>query len=385
LKVWKNSPEHKLKIKRAFGEILFVKSPNYFFPGFRQNLKRDKGSNLTDPADDYYYLGRKGKGSCGGIVNTQAWWSPTQVRVCQHALDKDLIKVVNGKNIFCARTGDPACGCGPDLLLCKPEDQDWQFSLSVDGELGERGLYAVESDKSWKDVFGGQEFVGDKHLYHTYLFLSGIFHKGEMPLAEDLQRLKNLESGKVSVVPFPKGPSPFVGYVTSPGFLSSYNNFRSRVRGLTERLLCRDIDASLNTAGLTTFLNPDLTAADRAHGELAGCSGCHFGMDNFGSAFFNWNQSAQFESWTAPKSQKFSAFGQEGDNLAGLVSALIDKSPWFHECMAKRTWENLTGGSWELLDAESQSEFTGGARKGPRALVTGILESQKLIQLRARR
>jgi hypothetical protein len=372
---WEKSPEFKSRIKRVFGEILFTRSWADYFPGFRLNLKKD-------PVDGVYYLVRKGRANCGAVVESTAWWSDTKVRVCTDAAIPAYKITVGTKTEYCSRSSNAGCGCGPDLIFCKPSELESRMLGSVHEEFENRGIIAYEKSWSWNDLIRGNEFYGNRHLFHTYLHKSGKMSIGDAPLQADLDTLKSLPLDTPALAAFPSGPGKFYGYITSPGFLVSYNNHRTRVRALTERLLCRDVDPALNTAGLTTFLNADLSAADKAHGNKQGCAECHYGLDNFASGFFNWSQSASFESWTKPKSQVFSIFGVQDENLGALADALIDKSPWFHECMAKRVWDNLSGGNWSLLQEASQKEFVTASKQGPRPLFEAILNSKALREIR---
>ena len=61
------------------------------------------------------------------------------------------------------------------------------------------------------------------------------------------------------------------------------NNFRSRIRALTESLLCKDIDSSLNTTNVAEFFNQDLYDVNKtiwfgcifSQMEMVSLAGCH--------------------------------------------------------------------------------------------------------------
>lgn len=170
------------------------------------------------------------------------------------------------------------------------------------------------------------------------------------------------------------------GIVTSPGFLNTFNTFRGRTRILSQRLLCHDVDETLNPDNFKSFVNPSLTQADRDHGEKAGCSYCHYGMDNQASALLGYHidGTAQYD-YTPIPSQLGHVFGQDGQGPAFLVKGFVERAAGFNDCMASSSFTALTGLHWEkALTDEERTAFEASAQQGPHALIQAILRSPLL-------
>ena len=179
--------------------------------------------------------------------------------------------------------------------------------------------------------------------------------------------------------PWPWGAER-AGVVTSPGFLNTYNTFRGRARILSLKLLCHDVDSSLNPDGYAEFLNPNFTESDIAHGERPECSYCHYGMDNQASMLFGYDFSGWSEYYTgAMPSQLGHVFGQDAEGPSALVSGYLERGAGFETCMASSTFHSLTGLSFESdLTVAEQADLTERVEGGPRALVEAILTSPVL-------
>ena len=388
---WLASAEHKTRIRRLFDDIIFVHArPGGTFPGFRLNLKKLDNGTKDNPDDDFYYLNRKAKCGHGQTKMVNAWWSNSKVRVCPSAIsDAIQYKDKDDKDIFCARGGSRGtdakeCGCGPNLILCKPEDIQGEFQFAVRDEFGQRGLHIYENQLSWQDLLIGDFFYGNRHLYHLYLFQGGKLHIGELPTADELKAMKELpaSSDEFAKRPFPETKALFAGWITSPGFLNTYNNFRSRIRGIAEKFLCQDVSPLLNTKGRTDFLNPQFKPEDLEHAKISGCEGCHYPLDNWGSVFFGWNTSGQFNTWDKePANQVGWVFDKDISGPKELMESLIGHD-WFSSCMAKRVWENITQSSWDGLPDNVKTEIKGFAKDSPHKLITGIYKSSYVKDLR---
>ena len=145
-------------------------------------------------------------------------------------------------------------------------------------------------------------------------------------------------------------------------------------------LLCHDVDETLNTDDFSTFVSPELTEADVAHGSNPSCSYCHFGMDNQATALLGYFQdgTAQYDFTPIP-SQRSHAFGKTGDGPRFLIQGYVERAPNINECLASKTWASLTGLSWDGALTDSQrADFVQSAKQGPKALIQRILTSTVL-------
>jgi hypothetical protein len=383
LNQWKSSESYNTKLRRYFGELVGVRD-SVGFPGTFTLRKNSQGN---------YFLPAKGDCGATGVSEQTAWWLDRgqTISMCTNAVSEE-IKFQSGKqSILCARGGARgmgyvSCGCGPQQILCLPAERLEVANESVRNEISERGFYAYSQSLSWFDFLGGDFFYGNRYLYFVYIYSSGRLIAGELPSDVEMETLLSipLVSLNRTAFPFPPSVSPVAvraGVVTAPSFLQEYNNFRSRVRGISERLLCQDVNGGLNTGNISQFLNPGLSKADRVHGEKAGCASCHFPMDNLGTMLLGWDARGIFNG-NARTSQIGFSFGVQGEGPSALMKGVVERNPWFHECMAKRAWESLAMGVWNQLPDESRKYFLGASVQGPKSLVDAILASQELASLR---
>lgn len=386
---WLASPEHKARVERHFNDMFGV-GPYVFLADGATDLVQYPTEPGEAPADlstnGVWHLPKDVKTSCGTPVQANAWWSDTPIMICPTAVSAAIS--FGGGSIRCS---DPfsangmrhaSCGCGPEQILCYPRHLKKNATVAVAREFAQRARYAYEQDLDWLTVFGGDQFYGDRWLYHHYLYQDKIAWMLQVPSAGELAFLKSLPvDGSRRLATFPTTVRERSGVVTSPAFLRRFNNFRSRVRAITEQLLCRDIDPSLNTSGISTFVNTDLSDFDRAHGTQSGCAGCHYAMDNSGSTLLGWSDMGFYEGWD-PKSQAGHVFGEDGNGPQFLMQSYIERGTGFTECMAKRAFEGFSGGSFDDLATDKRAELVALAAQGPRPLIRGLLTSPLLRQLR---
>ena len=376
LSEWLASPEHSSRIRRYFNDIFGVNNQIFLIDG-EFILKKN--------ALGIYKLPDKSNCDLSTAVQDDAWWlaAGEKVLICPTSRSAQITYASN--SIKCPHLGsngilNASCGCGPKQILCYPSELEVNLIQEVRTEFAERGLYAYQQNLTWADLFGGSFFYGSRLLYHYYLFSQQILPYSTLPSAGDMNTLLSLPISDRARAPFPAGPER-AGVVTSPGFMKQFNNFRSRIRGLTNALLCQDMDPNLNTDNIQTLINPDLSAADKVHGTQVGCSGCHYAMDNMGSTLLNWDDNGIYQSWLQA-SQSGHAFGVTGTGPGFLMEKFIERGPGFEACMAKKAWEEFSGESWDSLNPDTAKQFQSFASSGPGALLRGILNSQTFINLR---
>ncbi len=394
LQQWLASPEHKGRVQRYFNDMfgsqqfVFVAEPSLDLIPYAAASHPEAPTDLT--AEGVYHLPNSVKASCGGApVSASAWWSDTPIMICPSAVSSAI--VFDNGTIYCPSPFDAngirnvKCGCGLDQILCYPRPQKGQIVAGVVREFPERAWHAYETGASWLDLLGGDQFYGDRWLYHHYLTQERVLAKGQMPTAAETAFLHALPvDGTRLAATFPGAGPERAGIATAPAFLRRFNNFRSRIRALSERLLCKDIDGTLNTDGIARFVNQDLSTFDKQHGDKESCATCHFGMDNMGSTLLGWNAEGYYEFWPAAKVQTGHVFGVEGSGPAFLMAGIVLRGAGFHECMAKRAFEDFSGVAWEQVAPEEQAVFVNAAADGPRATIRAVLTSELFKDLRRR-
>ncbi len=387
---WLASADHEQRVARHFNDMFGV-SPYFFVTDASLDLiAYDPADHPEAPSDlsvaGVYHLPASVKSSCGGApVSANAWFSDTAIMICPSAVSTAIS--YGGGMIRCTDSFsangilNPACGCGPEQIICYPRDLKHKTVVGIAREFADRGLRAYEQGWSWLDLFGGDLYYGDRWLYHHYLFQQKVAVTMQPPSASELAFLKSLPLDSKVEVAHPGGPER-AGIVTSPAFLTRFNNFRSRVRALTDQLLCKDVDGSLNVDGYTSFLNTDLSAFDKSHGNKPGCATCHYGMDNFGSTLLGWTSDGYFEAW-APPSQIGHVFGEDGTGPRFLMQSYVERASGFVECMAKKSWEDFSGARWDDLTSSQKDELTAQAALGPKQAIRAVLTSSALKGRRA--
>ena len=374
---WLATPEHQERIRRYFND--------QFGAGPDSDLVEDSFFLLEESG--ILYL--RDKGACdaaSATTITDAWWlgSGESVQVCNNTRSDALTNgTVECTDSGVSGIGSDGCGCGPNMILCYPESLRTTFAEHLRYEFQHRGLYAYEENLSWTELLGGDFFYGSRILYKHYLDQQAIY-RNILPTATDLTNLTGLPLTTYARTDFPEsGDVSRAGLATSPVFLRQYNNFRSRINILTARLLCQDVDASLNTDGIARFVNETLSDFDQVHGTNPDCSGCHYPMDNMGSTIHLWNEGGWFEFYGTPGTQNLSghAFGASGTGPGFLMTAYVNRGTPFHTCMARTAWEDFSGATWEDLGASVQNSLIAASGGGPRSLIRAILTSTQIRSL----
>ena len=365
---WIESSEHDDRIRRYFNDMFGVTNDLFIMDTVYYLKKNAQGAWYSE-----------GKGDCedAGIASGAWWLEPPQTEnFCANILSSDInfdggtVGCAWGSNIFAS---DGRCGCGENQILCLPEAYRVQQHNDVRFEFQERALHGYKNGQTWKEILGGAEneqFFGSRLLYHFYIHTSYVFGSSQLPPEQDILRLISLPLTSKSQASWPTGIERS-GLVTSPSFMKQYNNFRSRIRAITERLLCQDVDGGLNTDGINVFLNPDL-GDQSSHGSKEGCASCHYPMDNMGSTILGWSDQGIYNTWANP-SQLGHSFGQQGSGPKFLMASFVDRGPGFFQCMAKRAWEDFSRESWDDLSEDNQLQFIAFANQGPQALIHNIL------------
>jgi hypothetical protein len=374
---WLASPAHDNRIRRYFRDMFGV-------------------ATGLQPMDDAFVLELSASGFLfrtgtpnvcqpGEEVSSEAWWlEPGEtVLVCPQEVTATLdYETDDGRRAACTsdKIGREKCGCGPRLIGCLPAGLVDTLASQVRAEFPERALRAYQSDATWLDTFAGEIFYGTRLLYWTYLHTAKMARGGLLPTAAELATLQSLPMDAWTQAPYPEGAER-AGLLTSPGFLLQHNNYRTRVRALSEKLLCQPIGPALNTSGIEVFLNPDFSPEDLKHAGPTDCARCHYPMDNLGSLLFGWNTMGQWNPRGKPPSQIGHAFGQDGVGPRFAIRSIIERGPGFLECMASSAWEEFSGSAWSELTGTDRRALLTLAIGGPRSLIQTMLRSTLLANL----
>ena len=354
---WSDEPDFLARVGRIYNDQFGV--PDDLFIVEDSLVLRENSSGIFEPSD--------GTANCGTGQSAEVspWWQDQgSVRICA------------------------AAACGPGALRCVPTGRLGNLRRAVQWEISERAQWTFQNNKSWKDFWASNEIFGSRDLAFVYLYESKRLESSHADGALSASKIQELEAWLRSVpleesVGF-KVPNTLPersGIVTAPQFLKRFNNFRSRVRALAINLSCQDIGSGLNTSGISQFVNSDLSSFDLAHGLKAGCSSCHFGMDNLGSTLLGWNDVGQREFWKKT-SQKGHAFGKEGDGPAFLANSWVERGPQFAQCMAQQVWKSLSGGrDFGNLPGGRKQALESAANQGMRELVKQTLLAPELLKV----
>jgi hypothetical protein len=269
------------------------------------------------------------------------------------------------------------CGCGELMLGCIPIQDLPAASSSLSQEFGHRAVEAYTQDRTWFELLGGDYLYANRYVYHYYLYTGSpnTFPPGTQ---EQVEALRSVGLHSREVIDFPEGAER-AGVVTSPMFLTRFNNFRSRIRALTGNLLCRDVTGESNVDQTTTFYNEDLDELTLSHADNPECSYCHYPMDNMGSTIMHWEEEGTLYEELSTVGH---VYGETGEGPAFLMRGYIERAPEFMPCMAKRAWESFSGASWDDLPEEQQAAFTEEAKLGPRNLLQKVMLSPLMRELR---
>ena len=386
---WLASSDHDERVKRHFNDMFGI-SPGIFIADVGLDLIQYNVASPDEAPSDLstagvYHLPVSIKPTCGTPVSATAWWSESPITICPTAVSTDI--QFSGGTIRCSDTfgvngmRNAICGCGPKQILCYPRQLKANIVVGVAREFAERGNYVYKQGLSWTDLFGGDKYYGDRWLFHHYLWQEKVGAALELPSAGESAFLESLPLTTKSWAAFPTSSVIRSGVVTSPAFLRRFNNFRSRVRAITENLLCKDVDGSLNIDGYAQFLNPDLSAFDRSHGSQESCASCHYSLDNFGSTLLGWSPDGFYEKWS-PKSLVGHVCGMDGTGPRFLMNSYINHASGFAECMAKKTWENFSGAGWADISTAEQSVILSAANAGPRQVIQEVLSGSAIKNVR---
>lgn len=375
---WLTSPAHQERVARFFSDLLGA--PNFFFVN-------DDAYFLEQNSEGIWYSPAKGDCSAASAVTSSAWWknADESISICSNIVSTQLFVTINSTYYGCTWTDGflrAGCGCGPEQILCYPKSIRGQLMDDLSREFQERATYVYSQQLSWKDLLSSSFVYGNRPLAQFYLIHQYVTPWQTAPTSTEIARLRQISMTEKVWFESPAVGAQRSGIVTSPAFMRRFNNGRSRIRALTDALLCHDVDGSLNTSGIDRLVNPDVNALGQSIVTRPQCATCHYGMDNLASTLFGWNDQGTYERWPQQLAQTGHAFGQDISGPVALMESYIERGPGFAECMSQRAWEDFSGRPWSALSSEEQSTFITAAGQSPYTLLRGIFQSQALIHAR---
>lgn len=375
---WLASPAHQERVARYFFDLLGA--PAYFHVN-------DDAFFLEQNSEGIWYSPSKGDCSAASAVTSTAWWlnADESISICSNIVSTQMAVTISGTYYGCSwtdgflRTG---CGCGPEQILCYPKSLRRELMDDLSQEFKHRAAYVYAQQLTWKDLLASSSVYGNRPLAQFYLLNQYVVPWQTAPTASEIARLRQIPMQEKAWFDASTLGAERSGIATTPAFMRRFNNPRSRIRALTDALLCHDVDGSLNTSNISTLVNPDTNALGQSIVTRPQCASCHYGMDNLASTLFGWNDQGTYERWPKQLSQTGHAFGQDIAGPAALMESYIDRGSGFSECMSKRAWEDFSGRPWSALSSEDQSAFLAAAGQSPYALLRGIFQSPALTSAR---
>ena len=344
------------------------------------------GHFLLQNEDGVYHHIAKGECELNNAIDAPAWWleKGETAKFCLNILGETIY--FNETAVHCSFPGgngilNDACGCGPLQILCLPRTHFGAYNISLKEEFAKRGIYAYKNDLNWRDLFVSDMIIGNRYNYHSYLLSGHVVTQGHTLNQNEKDQLMSIPMEGIHKMDSPQLNPERSGVVTSPGFMAQFNNFRSRIRALTEKLLCKDIDGSLNVDGINTFLNPSLSEFDLSHGLKEGCASCHFPMDNLGSTLLNWDSNGFFQGWQN-LSQIGWSFGETGEGPQFMMNGFVERAEGFSSCVANRVWEDFTGQQISKIDKSEREQLIEKAKLGPKSIIDFVLTSDLFLNTR---
>ena len=227
---WLGSIEHTQRVQRFFRDMF----------GVRKSIQAiDSFLVLSKNEDGIYRLNAKDDCSVTTAMDIKPWFTEGEetIRVCGNSFssaisfgeDDDFTNCLSGW----WRMSQVLCGCGPELIGCITQELEDDLRHSMRNEFAVRASYAYREKLSWLDMFAGDFFYGNRLLYWKYLMSQKMQVNGEMPTESELNDLKSLPLLDSDRKNIPTGAER-AGLVTMPGFLNQFNDFRTRIRALSE-------------------------------------------------------------------------------------------------------------------------------------------------------
>jgi hypothetical protein len=267
-------------------------------------------------------------------VAVRPWWSPgTEIKVCPDAYRPDKWTMTASEHSYKTRAvltcdsqvgspeleTSPLCGCGPSLIRCLRDDEQYEeINRSLMEEVKRTTAYVVEHDLPMATLFTTNSTFRDRNV-ELYYRRQKIGALERTRVQRDLDGLEDWpEAGKWA----PREelrPGQHAGVLTAPQILHWLPDQRQRQRAYYEILWCN----LRNSFGATTHKVLELNANGNnffvhdswqrlAHTEL--CMNCHARLD-YGSQFFGGYPDSRASTHYNPALQSAASGPLYGQNI----------------------------------------------------------------------
>lgn len=212
-----------------------------------------------------------------GYVEVNPYWAPdTTVRVCAFDAQETL---VSPRGVDCATNAgfnDPACGCGPNLRVCRfGSYSDSRVTEAMAEDVDRRIAAVIGENRPYTDLFTSRRAFVNGPLVHFLKYQRGVPAGARLdPSPYDEDRLPDLDymgsdtdEGWVEV----ELGTGHAGVLTSPAYLLRFQTNRARASRFYDAFLCQPFTAppgGLPSVDIDTLPHPDLQQRD-------GCKYCH--------------------------------------------------------------------------------------------------------------
>lgn len=223
-----------------------------------------------------------------GWVMVRPYWAPdTEIKVC--AWDAQA-REVSPSGTDCTTNGgfnDPACGCGPNLRLCRFGSYR-AINQAMAEDVERRIARVVREDLPYTELFTGRVgFVNGPlvhYLKHQLEVPAGV---RLTPAAYDVDRLPDLEwAADQDTWAEVTLDADHAGILTSPAYLLRFQTNRARASRFYDAFLCQPLSpppGGLPATDPNVAPHPDLQQRD-------GCKYCHALLEPAAAHWGRWTE-----------------------------------------------------------------------------------------------
>jgi hypothetical protein len=329
-----------------------------------------RSSKDKESGEKIYFL--RNRCSSADAVRVKPWWSPDkEILVCPDSYRPEVLADKEGRACGAQMTwprDNDACGCGPWMMFCTQDHDQWQHSLErIQQEPIETASYVVENDLPVEQIFTMNETVRNN-------VTEFIYRRARVLAGEDANKLFPVEGfgdykGKLN--PRPEAiPGEMAGVLSTPALTYSSDALRGVMRNYYDYLWCSGQQSSrVTTQSVLGLGTVDLRVGDgwKKLASMNICTDCHARLD-YGMQFF-WG----FPSATAgvdfnPKMVlpgEGPLYRRNINDTIGTAALtpsgfakLVTAAPEFGDCMSRRVVDHVFNGTDTAKDYQAvRDEF----------------------------
>ena len=224
-----------------------------------------------------------------GWVEVSPYWAPgTTIRVCAFDAQPhtDATPDDDGDPRTCDQvgTGDPLCGCGPNLRYCTAREDDGNYDAVHDALLEEPARIfeqIISAGEPYMNAFSTRSTAMNGALAHYYRYLAND-DDSELRNAPDLSYDADWQ--------MVQRESYHSGILTTLGYLRRFASHRARVNRLYTAFLCDPFEAP--SGGLPAAT--DECSSDPDLSSRCGCATCHETIEPATTHWGRWEEGDDF-------------------------------------------------------------------------------------------